>query len=67
MVGWDSDIYLHRLLLDAQAGEEVDHIDGDGLENRRHNLRIVTRLENAQNVVRTGRARLRNVYQNGSG
>jgi hypothetical protein len=41
-------IYLHRLLLDAPKGMEVDHIDGDGLNNRRCNLRLCTHAQQAQ-------------------
>ena len=41
--------YLHRLILGVQAGVEVDHKDGDGLNNRRENLRPATRLQNARN------------------
>ena len=40
---------LHRLLLNAKKGEMVDHIDGDGLNNRRANLRIVTASQNQWN------------------
>jgi hypothetical protein len=42
-------LFLHRVLIDAPQGFEVDHIDGDGLNNQKSNLRIVTRRENAQN------------------
>ena len=45
---------LHRLLLDAPDGMVVDHFDGDGLNNRRSNLRVVTGKENQENMkVRT--------------
>lgn len=43
---------LHRVLLGLEPGDprEVDHINRDKLDNRRANLRIVTRAENGQNV-----------------
>ena len=40
---------LHRFIVNAPKGMEVDHINGDRLDNRRVNLRICTRLENAKN------------------
>lgn len=40
---------MHRLIKDAPKGMEVDHRDGNGLNNRRENLRICTRLENSKN------------------
>lgn len=41
---------LHRVLTACPDGLEVDHIDGNGLNNRRANLRIATRSENARNT-----------------
>jgi hypothetical protein len=41
--------HLHRIILGAQQGVQVDHIDGDGLNNRRANLRAVSASENAMN------------------
>lgn len=41
--------YLHRVLLGAVAGQEVDHINGNGLDNRKANLRFCTRSQNNAN------------------
>lgn len=40
---------MHRLILGAPAGIGVDHRNGDGRDNRRLNLRLATRTQNAQN------------------
>ncbi len=45
-------IYLHRAILSAPAEMEVDHRDGDGLNNCRSNLRMATRTQNSCNVKR---------------
>ena len=42
-------ISMHRLILNAKNGEKVDHINGNGLNNRRCNLRIVTDSQNSMN------------------
>ncbi len=42
-------IRLHRLIAGDQKGLEVDHIDGDGRNNRRENLRLATRAQNGRN------------------
>jgi hypothetical protein len=48
-------LYMHRLLLGAQKGQEIDHINGNGTDNRRKNLRFCTRAENTQNVSGWGK------------
>lgn len=40
---------LHRELLDAPRGVEVDHWDRDGLNNRRKNLRLCSTSQNQGN------------------
>lgn len=40
---------MHRLLMNGPNGIDVDHRDGDGLNNRRVNLRLATRMQNLWN------------------
>lgn len=42
-------ILMHRQLMGFPVGE-VDHINSDGLDNRRSNLRHATRQQNCENV-----------------
>jgi hypothetical protein len=42
-------VKMHRLILDAPDGMHVDHINGDGLDNRRRNLRACTAQQNLMN------------------
>jgi hypothetical protein len=47
--GWKGEyIYLHRFLSGAVAGEDVDHKNGDSLDNQRRNLRRCSRTQNLQ-------------------
>jgi hypothetical protein len=50
---------MHRLILGLSKGDatHVDHINGDGLDNRRSNLRTCTRGQNAMNSRKPRRAR----------
>lgn len=44
-------VLMHRLILGAQRGEQVDHVDGKPLNNTRANLRIATHSENCRNSI----------------
>lgn len=41
--------YAARRLLGCPKGMEIDHINNDPFDNRKENLRVVTKQENVQN------------------
>ena len=43
------DVYMHRLIMGAGPGVEIDHEDLDGLNNCLSNLRWATRADNQRN------------------
>lgn len=45
-------VYLHRLIVGFPEGQEVDHANRDGLDNRRSNLRVCSRSGNTSNRAR---------------
>lgn len=61
-------VYMHRLILDAPKGIEVDHINGDASDNRRENLRLATRAQNCANRSHyKPKSGFRGVYERKSG
>ena len=54
-----SDWYVHRIIYAMHHGyhvtQQIDHIDGNGLNNRIENLREVSQFKNARNVRKYSR------------
>ena len=49
-------VRMHRLIMAAKPGIQVDHRNGNGLDNRRENLRLATSLQNGANKRTKGPA-----------
>lgn len=45
-----SGVKMHRLIMNAPQGAIVDHINGNGLDNRKANLRLCTKTLNLANM-----------------
>ena len=43
------EVKMHRLIMSATDGQQIDHINGNGLDNRKDNLRFATSAQNCQN------------------
>ena len=61
-------ILMHRVILDAPPDKEVDHIDGNPLNNQRANLRLCSKSDNRCNVPgrKTSKSGLKGVSWSGS-
>lgn len=58
-------VLLHRFVLGVDGAEIVDHINGDGLDNRRANLRIASAHQSATNRGARGVIGLNGVRHSG--
>jgi len=43
-------ILLHRVIMSASSDDLIDHIDGDGLNNSRANIRLADHSQNQMNI-----------------
>jgi hypothetical protein len=54
---------MHRLIISAKWGMEVDHKDNNGLNNQRENLRECTHSQNQKNCRKRDRAKSGLLYR----
>ncbi len=43
------ELLMHRMIMKVDRAEQIDHIDFNGLNNQKYNLRIATRSQNCMN------------------
>ncbi len=57
-------LYMHRIILNAGKGEQVDHINHATLDNRKENIRICSRSQNGCNrgAASTNRSGYKGVF-----
>jgi hypothetical protein len=60
-------VLMHRLIMGAAKGQEVDHINRVKYDNRRENLRFCTRSENMKNVAHVAHTPFQRRRRNSSG
>jgi len=65
--GRGTSVFMHRMIMKPPKGKVVDHINGNGLDNRRCNLRICSRKENSFNRAKrlNAKSRFIGVYRRG--
>lgn len=60
-------VYMHHAVIGKYIGMDIDHIDGNALNNQRSNLRVCSHLENVMNrkkVDKTATSIFKGVYWN---
>lgn len=65
--GTPDTVYMHRALKQEPKGLEVDHINGYGLDNQWHNIRVSTRVENGRNRGTIMGRKYKGIYLENSG
>ena len=55
---------MHRVIMTTKSGQEIDHINGDGLDNRRDNMRVCSHQQNLANskISKTNKSGYKGVH-----
>ncbi len=62
-----TEISMHRAIMKCNPGKDIDHIDSNGLNNQKSNLRECSDKENQHNRRKfTGTSRFKGVWREGS-
>ena len=61
LVGEPTIVYMHHFILNPPNGYTADHIDGDGLNNQRFNLRAATQQQQCWNRRKKARSAYKGV------
>ena len=56
-------VRIHRDIVRARSFEQVDHKNGNGLDNRRSNLRLCNNAQNQQNRIKRGAGKCGTIYK----
>lgn len=56
-------IYMHRVIMNAPKGVEVDHRNGNKLDNQRCNLRLATKAQQQMNAVKRKRNKVTSSFK----
>lgn len=65
IAGKSTHVLMHRAIMDAPIGSVIDHLNGNGLDNRRANLRVCSHSDNMKNIVmhRINRIGIKGVWE----
>jgi len=58
---------MHHVIIGTPLGMETDHINGNGLDNRKANLRVCTHMENGRNRRISKGKRFKGIHKHGNG
>lgn len=55
-------VFMHRVIMDAPINMVVDHIDHNGLNNQKNNLRVCSPTQNKHNRLPSGKSKYLGVH-----